>query len=100
MRTALYFDTVNFAPHITAPTLMAMGFIDTTAPPVAIWTELDEIPAPKEAVPLIDSSHMNITPDEQAPWLQRSEELLAELAHGGTYVPNQTLTRPPTIRVR
>jgi len=100
LHTAEYFDTVNFAPYITAPTLIAMGFIDPIAPPAGIWTELNEIPAPKEAVPLIDSSHMNITPQEQAPWLQRSEEVLAELAHGGTYVPDQRLTRPATIRVR
>jgi cephalosporin-C deacetylase-like acetyl esterase len=100
LRTAAYFDTVNFAPDITAPTLIAMGFIDPIAPPAGIWTELNEIPAAKEAVPLVDSSHMNITPDEQAPWLQRSEELLAELAHGGTFVPNQALTRPETRRIR
>lgn len=94
MRTALYFDTVNFAPRITAPTLMAMGFIDTTAPPVGIWTELDEIPAPKEAVPMIDSAHNNITPQEQGAWLERSEEVLATIAHGGRFVPDQALTRP------
>ncbi len=100
LHTAAYFDTVNFAPHITAPTLIAMGFIDTTAPPAGLWTELNEIPAPKEAVPMIDSAHNNITPDEQAAWLSRSEELLAELAHGGTFVPNQALTRPQTLRLR
>ena len=100
LRTAGYFDTVNFARYITAPTLIAMGFIDTTAPPAGIWTVLNRIPAPKEAVPLVDSDHMNITPDEQAPWSQRSEELLAELAHGGTFVPNQALTRPATRRER
>jgi len=94
MRTALYFDTVNFAPHITAPTLIAMGFIDTTAPPAGIWTELDEIPAPKEAVPMIESAHNNITPDKQDAWLKRSEEVLATIAHGGRFVPNQALTRP------
>jgi cephalosporin-C deacetylase len=93
MRTALYFDTVNFAPHITAPTLLAMGFIDTTAPPVGLWTELDEIPAPKEAVPMIESAHNNLTPDKQDAWLERSEEVLATLVHGGRFVPNQALTR-------
>jgi len=100
MRTALYFDTVNFAPHITAPTLMAMGFIDTTAPPVGIWTALDEIPAPKEAVPMIESDHNNITPDEQDAWLKRSEEVLATIVHGGKFIPNQALTRPrgPCLR--
>ncbi len=93
MRTALYFDTVNFAPHITAPTLIAMGFIDTTAPPVGIWTELDEISAPKEAVPMIESAHNNLTPDKQDAWLQRSEEVLATLVHGGRFTPNPQLTR-------
>ncbi len=94
MRTALYFDTVNFAPRITAPVLMAMGFIDTTAPPVGIWTELDEIPAPKEAVPMIDSAHNNITPQEQGAWLARCEEVLATIVHGGRFVPDQALRRP------
>ena len=93
MRAALYFDTVNFAPHITAPTLIAMGFIDTTAPPVGIWTELDEIPAPKEAVPMIESEHNNLTPQKQDAWLQRSEEVLATIAHGGAFLPNGVLTR-------
>ncbi len=100
LHTAAYFDTVNFAPHITAPTLIAMGFIDTTAPPAGLWTELDEIPAAKEAVPMIDSAHNNITPDQQDAWLSRSEELLAQLAHGDPFVPNQALTRPQTRRVR
>ncbi|MGH8297686.1 MAG: acetylxylan esterase [Steroidobacteraceae bacterium] len=94
MRTALYFDTVNFAPHITAPTLIAMGFIDTTAPPAGIWTALDEIPAPKEAVPMIESDHNNITPDKQDAWLERSEEVLATLVHGSRFIPNEALTRP------
>ncbi|MGH8180964.1 MAG: acetylxylan esterase [Steroidobacteraceae bacterium] len=93
LKTALYFDTVNFAPHITARTLIAMGFIDTTAPPVGIWTELDQIPGPKEAVPMIESAHNNYTPDKQDAWLKRSEEVLATLVHGGEFVPNPQLTR-------
>jgi cephalosporin-C deacetylase len=97
MRTARYFDTVNFAPHITAATLVAMGFIDTTAPPVGIWTELDEIPAPKEAVPMIESDHNNITPDQQDAWLQRSEETLATIVHGGHFIPNEALTRSSRV---
>lgn len=94
MRTALYFDTVNFAPYITAATLIAMGFIDTTAPPAGIWTELDEIPAPTEAVPMIESDHNNLTPDKQDAWLERSEEVLATIVHGGRFIPNEALTRP------
>ncbi|MGH7108391.1 MAG: acetylxylan esterase, partial [Acetobacteraceae bacterium] len=94
MKTALYFDTVNFAPHITARTLVAMGFIDTTAPPAGIWTELDEIPGFKEAVPMIESEHNNLTPDKQDAWLKRSEEVLATIVHGGQFVPDPKLTRP------
>jgi cephalosporin-C deacetylase-like acetyl esterase len=92
MRTALYFDTVNFAPRITAPTLIAMGFIDTTAPPAGIWTELNEIAAPKEAVPMIESKHNNLTPDKQDAWLKRSEEVLATIVHGGRFIPDPRLT--------
>lgn len=94
LATARYFDTVNFAPHITAPVLAAMGFIDTTAPPAGIWTELDEIAAPTEAVPMIESAHNNITPDKQDAWLKRSEEVLATLVRGGRFVPDEALTRP------
>jgi cephalosporin-C deacetylase-like acetyl esterase len=94
LKTALYFDTVNFAPRITARTLIAMGFIDTTAPPAGIWTELDEISGPKEAVPMIESEHNNYTPDKQDAWLKRSEEILATLVHGGRFLPNPELTRP------
>jgi cephalosporin-C deacetylase-like acetyl esterase len=93
MRTALYFDTVNFAPRITAAALIAMGFIDTTAPPAGIWTELDEIRGPREAVPMIASAHNDITPDKQDAWLKRSEEVLATIVHGGRFVPNGALTR-------
>jgi hypothetical protein len=95
MQTALYFDTVNFTPHITAPALIAMGFIDTTAPPAGIWTELDEIPGPKEAVPMVESQHNDLTPQKQDAWLKRSEEVLATIVHGGEFVPNEALTRPP-----
>lgn len=94
MKTALYFDTVNFAPHITAASLIAIGFIDTTAPPAGIWTALDEIPAPKEAVPMIESEHNNFTPQKQDAWQKRSEEILATMVHGGRFVPNPQLTRP------
>ncbi|MDE2184740.1 MAG: acetylxylan esterase [Alphaproteobacteria bacterium] len=93
--TALYFDTVNFAPRITAPTLMAIGFIDRTCPPTGLWTELDLIPGPKEAVPMIESDHNNITPDKQGAYLQRSEEVLANLLQGRKFVPNESLTRRP-----
>jgi cephalosporin-C deacetylase-like acetyl esterase/lysophospholipase L1-like esterase len=95
LATARYFDTVNFASRIEAPTLVSMGFIDTIAPPAGIWTALDRIPAPKEAVPLVESDHNNLTPQKQGAYLQRSEEVLATLLVGRRFVPDTSLTRPP-----
>jgi len=68
LRTARYFDTVNCAARIHAPTLVAMGFTDTTAPPAGIWTAFNRITAPKEAVPMVDSPHNNFaTPNSSVP---------------------------------
>ena len=93
MATAPYFDVVNFASRIKAPVLAAMGFIDTTCPPSSIWTALNQIPGPKEAVPMIESDHNHITPEKQGAFNSRSEQVLDILLHGGTFVPNQEYTR-------
>jgi len=93
MATAPYFDVVNFASRIKAPVLAAMGFIDTTCPPAGIWTALNQIPGQKEAVPMIESDHNNITPEKQAAFNSRSKEVLDILLHGGTFVPNEEFTR-------
>ena len=83
MRTALYFDTVNCAPHIHVPSLVAMGFVDTIAPPVGIWTAFNQIRAPKQALPMIDSPHNNYaTPEQQLPYTRRSAEWLGLLVQG------------------
>jgi cephalosporin-C deacetylase-like acetyl esterase/lysophospholipase L1-like esterase len=83
MQTALYFDAVNFAPHIHAKSLVAMGFVDTVAPPVGIWTAFNQIPALKEACPMIDSPHNNLaTPAQQRPFNERSAQWLDALVHG------------------
>jgi len=93
MRTALYFDTVNFAPHIHAPVLAALGFIDTIAPPAGIWTAINQIPGPKEVIPMVESDHNNITPEKQAAFTSRSEEVLRMILKGGEFKPNEELTR-------
>jgi cephalosporin-C deacetylase-like acetyl esterase len=84
MQTALYFDAVNFASHIKVPSLVAMGFVDTTAPPVGIWTAFDQIHGPKEAVPMIDSQHNHLaTPAQQQPDTSRSTQWLGIFVDGG-----------------
>ena len=93
--TAPYFDTINFASRIKAPVLLAMGFLDTIAPPVGNWTVLNQIPGPKEAVPLVDAAHNNQSTAQQlAPYENRAKEVRDLILHGGTFKPNAATSRP------
>ena len=85
MRTALYFDTVNFASRIKAPVMVGMGFIDTISPPAGVWTALNQIPAPKEVLPMIESEHDNLTPKKGRACPARTRELLDILVKGGQF---------------
>ncbi|MEN3337046.1 MAG: hypothetical protein V7647_722 [Acidobacteriota bacterium] len=85
MRTALYFDTVNFASRIKAPVMAGMGFIDTISPPAGVWTAINQIPGLVEAVPMIESEHDNLTPDKARACPARTNEKLDQLVHGGTF---------------
>jgi cephalosporin-C deacetylase len=87
MKTALYFDTVNFAPRITAPVMAGLGFIDTISPPAGIWTALNQIRGPVEALPMIESEHDNLTPDKGRACPARQNEILDQIVHGGTFTP-------------
>ncbi len=92
METALYFDAVNFAPHIKAKSLVAMGFVDTISAPAGIWTAFDLIPGEKEAVPMVDSPHNHqATPEQQRPYTERSAEWLTSLVKGEPIKPHQKL---------
>ena len=96
METALYFDAVNFAPRIRATSLVAMGFVDTISAPAGIWTAFNQIPAPKEAVPMIDSPHNHLaTPEQQRPYTERSAEWLNVLVKGGQIKPGEPSTAEP-----
>jgi cephalosporin-C deacetylase len=89
MKTALYFDTVNFASRITAPVMAGMGFIDTTSPPAGVWTMINQVRGPVEALPMIDSEHDNFTPEKARPCNARSAGILDTIVHGGTFTPNR-----------
>lgn len=83
LATARYFDTANFARRIRAHSLVAMGFIDEIATPAGIWSVFNQIPAPKEAAPMVDSPHNNYaTPESELPFTRRSEEWLDALVRG------------------
>ncbi len=88
MKTALYFDTVNFASHIHAAVLAGMGFIDTISPPAGVWTALNQIPGPKEPLPMIESEHDNLTPQKGRACPARTREILDVLVKGGEFKPN------------
>lgn len=88
MKTALYFDPVNFASRIKAPMMAGIGFIDTISPPAGIWTELNQIPGPKEPLPLIESEHDNLTPQKVVACHARTKEILDLLMSGGEYKPS------------
>jgi cephalosporin-C deacetylase-like acetyl esterase len=87
MKTALYFDTVNFASRIKAPVMAGMGFIDTISPPAGVWTALNQIPGSKEALPMIESEHDNLTPQKGRACPARTRELLNVLVNGGEFHP-------------
>jgi cephalosporin-C deacetylase len=87
MKTALYFDTVNFASRIKAPVLAGMGFIDTISPPAGVWTMLNQIPGPVEALPMVEAEHDNLTPDKVGACPARTREILDLLVHGGQFTP-------------
>jgi lysophospholipase L1-like esterase len=87
MQTGLYFDTVNFAPRIKAASFVAMGFIDTISPPTGIWAAFNQIAGFKEAIPMVESDHNNLTPDKQGAWDKRSKEVLETVLNGGVFKP-------------
>jgi cephalosporin-C deacetylase len=87
MKTALYFDTVNFASRIKAPVMAGIGFIDTISPPAGIWSMLNQVPGPVEALPLIDSEHDNLTPEKVRACPARTAEILDQLVHGAPFSP-------------
>jgi len=88
MQTALYFDTVNFASRIKAPVMAGLGFIDTISPPAGVWTMLNQITAPVEALPMIESEHDNLTPMLGRACPARTKEVLDQMVHGAPFTPS------------
>jgi cephalosporin-C deacetylase-like acetyl esterase/lysophospholipase L1-like esterase len=83
LETAQYFDTVNCAARIKVPSLVSMGFLDTTTPPVGIWAAFNAIQGPKEVAPMPESPHNHLATAEQSlPWTQRSTAWLNALVNG------------------
>lgn len=88
MQAGQYFDPVNFASRIKAKSVVAFGLIDTTSPPAGVFTAFDQIAAPKEAIPMVESDHNHITPQKQEAYLARQQAVLAEIRKTGDFTPN------------
>jgi cephalosporin-C deacetylase len=86
--TARYFDVMNFAPAIQARSLVALGFIDTTSPPFGVFAAFNQIQGPKEAVPMPESDHNNVTPQEEGDYYRRAKEALDQLRATGNFTPD------------
>jgi len=88
VETARYFDAVNFAPAIKAESLVALGFIDTTSPPVGVFSAFNQIQGSKEAVPMPGSDHNNVTPQQEGDYYRRSKAVLDQLRTTGHFTPD------------
>jgi cephalosporin-C deacetylase-like acetyl esterase len=88
MQAGQYFDPVNFASKIKAKSVVAFGLIDTTSPPAGVFTAFDQIAAPKEAIPMVESDHNHVTPQKQEAYLARQQAVLAEIRKTGDFTPN------------
>ena len=89
VETARYFDAVNFAPTITAKSVVALGFIDTTSPSFGVFAAFGQIKGAKEVVPMPDSDHNNITPQQEGAYFIRLKEVLDSLRQTGDFTPDK-----------
>jgi hypothetical protein len=68
--------------------------MDVTSPPFGILAAFNQILGSKEAVPMPDSDHNNISPQQEGAWYRRSREALESLRKTGTFRPNTRWARP------
>lgn len=72
-RTLSYFDGMNLAAHIQAPTLVTVGLMDTICPPSTIFAAYNHIRAPKEILIAYFGEHATFPGvlDARARWFGR-----------------------------
>lgn len=72
VETLAYYDVVNFAPRITAPTLMTWGYNDNTCAPTTSYIVWNLITAPKEPwiTPINEHWTSDATERAELDWLQ------------------------------
>jgi cephalosporin-C deacetylase-like acetyl esterase len=77
IKTASYYDVVNFARKITIPGFYSAGYNDNTCPPTSILSAFNVINAPKEIVITPISGHWRFgeTNEKSIKWLQQKCEI-------------------------
>ena len=69
IRTAAYFDVVNFARRVKAPGLYSWGFNDEICPPTSMHAAYNVVTAPKELLLALETGHFSVP--EQDAWVDR-----------------------------
>ena len=57
LKTAQYYDVVNFARHIKVPCYYSFGYNDMVCPPTSVFSALNTIKAPKNVIISEDTGH-------------------------------------------
>ena len=65
LRTAAYYDVVNFARRVKAPGLYSWGWNDEVCPPTSMHAAYNVVTAPKELLLALETGH-NTVPEETA----------------------------------
>jgi cephalosporin-C deacetylase-like acetyl esterase len=66
IKTAAYFDVVNFAKQLKVPCFYSMGFNDETCPPTSMWAAYNAISAPKELKLYQETGHWTYPEENEA----------------------------------
>ncbi len=66
IKTAAYYDVVNFAKQVTIPTFYSMGYNDETCPPTSMYAAYNSIKSPKELKLYLETGHWNYPEENEA----------------------------------
>jgi cephalosporin-C deacetylase len=66
IKTASYYDVVNFAKQLNIPTFYSMGFNDETCPPTSMYAAYNSINAPKTLKLYLETGHWTYPEETEA----------------------------------
>jgi cephalosporin-C deacetylase len=66
IKTAAYYDVVNFAKQLTIPTFYSMGYNDETCPPTSMYAAYNSIKAPKTLKLYLETGHWTYPEENEA----------------------------------